>query len=157
MRGHGGQGSRASEAITAALTSGSTGMGGAQLDPPISGSHGHGHGYDHHHKEGYFAQWKKLLGLDTFLATAQDGLEGSRRSRRRHNPYSRGVVINCKDFWCDPAPVFGKRNSGAAMLDGQVVNYARLYETPLRMKAHRLRDDGGGGGQYHSVDDDNVV
>ncbi|MCJ1434935.1 palmitoyltransferase akr1 [Xylographa pallens] len=155
MRGHGSQGSRASEAITAALTSGSTSMGGAQLDPPSSDSHGHGHG--HHHKEGYFAQWKKLLGLDTFLATAQDGLEGSRRSRRRQNPFSRGVITNCKDFWCDPAPVFGKRDNGAAMLDGQVVNYARIYETPPRMKVRRSRNNDGDGGRYHSVENDNIV
>ena len=156
MRGLGGQGSRASEAITAALTSGSTSMGGAQLDPPSSDSHGHGQGH-HHHKEGYFAQWKKLLGLDTFLATAQNGLEGSRRSRRRQNPFSHGVITNCKDFWCDPAPVFGKRDTGAAMLDGHLVNYTRLYETPPRMIVRRSRNNDSDGGRYRSVDNDNIV
>ncbi|MCJ1395950.1 palmitoyltransferase akr1 [Xylographa bjoerkii] len=155
MRGHDRQGSRASEAITAALTSGSTSMSGAQLNPPNSDPHGHGH--SHHPKEGYFAQWKKLLGLDTFLATAQDGLEGSRRSRRRQNPFSRGIITNCKDFWCDPAPIFGKRDTGTAMLDGQVVNYARMYETPARMKVRRSRNSDGDGGQYHSVDNENNV
>ena len=153
MRGHGGQGSLASEAITAALTSGSTSLSGAQLDSPSGHSHGHGH----HHKEGCFAQWKKLLGLDTFLATAQDGLEGSRRNRRRQNPFSRGIIMNCKDFWCDPAPFFGKRDTGVAMLDGQVVNYTRMYETPPRMKVRRSRNSDGDGGQYHSVDNDNNV
>ncbi|MCJ1405497.1 palmitoyltransferase akr1 [Xylographa trunciseda] len=155
MRGHGSQGSRAPEAITAALISGSTSMSGAQLNPPSSGSNGHDR--RHHPKEGYFAQWKKLLGLDTFLATAQDGLEGSRRSRRRQNPFSRGIIINCKDFWCDPAPVFGKRDTGAALLDGRIVNYARMYETPARMKVRRPRDSDSEGGNYHSVDNDNNV
>lgn len=135
-------------------------MNGAQLtaysgDPSASGeAHGHGH----RHKQGFFAQWKKLLGLDTFLATAQDGLEGRSRRRRGQNQFSRGIVTNCRDFWCDPAPLFGRREAGAAMLDGNIVNYARMYEIPPRMKARRPR----GSGQddtvvYTSIDSDSVV
>lgn len=142
-------GSQASEAITAALTAGSTSMDDAQLtqtgmgpDPALSSGHRRGHA----RKEGCFSQWIKLLGLDTFVATAS----GEVRSKRRGNPFSRGVITNCKDFWCDPAPYFGKRENGAAMLGGDVVNYSRMYETPPRMKARRSRQDDEGG-MYHSV------
>jgi len=37
-------------------------------------------------------------------------------------------------FWCDPAPVFGKRGGGSAMLGGEIVDYYRMYEAPLRMR-----------------------
>lgn len=153
-------GSRASEAITSALTSGTTTLDGAQLtgsgmgpDPALAPGLGHNHA----HKEGWFAQWKKLLGLDTFLATAKGGLDASGgRSRRQQNPFSRGTVRNCKDFWLDPAPYFGARESGAAMLDGDVVNYTRMYEPPPRMKARRPRQDGEGA-LYHSVAAEDAV
>ena len=89
-------------------------------------------------------RWKKLLGLDTFLATAQDGLtDPNYRHDRLGNPFSRGVLGNCRDFWADPAPVFGRRLNGDGYLGGEVVNYARMYETPLRMR----RSTGG----YSSV------
>ncbi|MCJ1249924.1 palmitoyltransferase akr1 [Trapelia coarctata] len=156
MRGHTDQGSRASEAITAALTSGSTSMNGAQLAGPDASGESYGHG--HHHREGFFAQWKKLLGLDTFLVTAQDGLEGRNRHRRGQNAFSQGIITNCRDFWCDPAPLFGRRDDGAAMLGGTVVNYARMYELPPRMKAHRSRGNGNDDTVvYTSVDSDSVV
>jgi ankyrin repeat protein len=90
-------------------------------------------------------RWKKLLGLDTFLATAQDGLtDPNYRHDRLGNPFSRGVLGNCRDFWADPAPVFGRRLNGDGYLGGEVVNYARMYETPLRMRR-------SGGGGYTSV------
>jgi hypothetical protein len=152
MRGNHHQSSRVGEAMTGAFTAGTTTMNGAQLgpqghgpDPAISDAHGHGH----RHGRGWFDQWKKILGLDTFVATASSGLEV-----RRGNPFSRGVVTNCKDFWCDPAPYFGQREVGAAMLGGDVVNYTRMYETPSRMKLRSRRDDGG---VYHSVEGDDVV
>lgn len=158
MRGHIHHGPEAAQAITSALTTGATSMEGAQLantgmgpNPAMpSGHHPHVHG------GGYLAQWVKLLGLDTFVATATGGLDESSRSRRRPNPYSRGIITNCKDFWCDPAPYFGKRENGAAMLGGEVVNYTRMYETPSRMKMRRPVQDGDGG-MYHSVGSDNAV
>lgn len=147
-------GSQASEAITAALTAGSSSMDGAQLshtgmgpDPALSTSHRR----EKARKEGCFSQWKKLLGLDTFVATAS----GRVRPQRRGNPFSRGLITNCKDFWCDPAPYFGRRENGAAMLGGDVVNYSRMYETPPRMKARRSRQDGEGA-VYHSVGGEDV-
>jgi hypothetical protein len=156
VRGHTPLMSRTSEAVTAALTSGSTSMAGGQLGHRASQPHGHGHG--HHHGKGCFAQWKKLLGLDTFIATAQDGLEQRNRNRRRENPFSRGIITNCRDFWFDPAPYFGKREVGAAMLDGAVVNYARMYEVPPRMRAPRSRSGGGDTSiVYSSIGGDDVV
>lgn len=149
MRGREYHGSHASEAITAALAAGTTTMGGAQLsrtgvgpDPALP----HGYRREPAKKEACLSQWIRLLGLDTFVATASGGV----RSRRKSNPFSRGMMTNCKDFWCDPAPVFGRRENGAAMLGGDVVNYSRMYETPTRMKARRSHSDGEGG-MYHNV------
>lgn len=94
-------------------------------------------------KEGFVAQWKKLLGLDAFLVTASDA--SSAGNDRRRNPFSRGVITNCKDFWLDPAPYFGRRTVGEGMLGGKVVNYARMYEPPPRTS-------NGGATHYHAVD-----
>ena len=145
----------AAAAITSAVMAGSTSMDGAQLNttgrgpnPTILGAH-----RPHGKKEGCFFQWKKLLGLDTFVAAATGG-DG--RLRKRGNPFSRGIVTNCKDFWCDPAPIFRKRENGVAMLDGQVVNYSQMYEMPPKMKVRRPRQDGNGG-TYHSVGTEDAV
>jgi hypothetical protein len=163
MRGahHGhGHGSKASEAITSALTTGTTSRAGAQLgnsglgpDPALLPTHAQG-GHHHHHKEGCFAQWKKILGIDTFVETALHGYEGSKnRPRRQRNPFSVGCIQNCKDFWCDPAPIFGKRENGEAVLGGEVVNYTMMYDTP---QPHR-RTRGGDGAAYQSVAGDDSV
>lgn len=156
MRGHMHQGTQASQAITSALTTGSTSLEGAQLSNAGMGPNPAIPPGRHQHKEGCFSQWKKLLGLDTFVATAIGGSEGGNGLRRRGNPYSRGIFTNCKDFWCDPAPYFGKRETGAAMLDGEVVNYTRMYETPPRMKLRRPRQDEDGS-VYHSVGSEDAV
>lgn len=146
-----GHSSAASEAITSALTTGTTSRAGAQIgspgfgpDPALPAAHGpHGH---RHHKTGCFAQWKKILGVDTFVETALDYKAG-KNTRRNRNPFSSGCVGNCKDFWCDPAPVFGRRENGAAMLGGQVVDYTAMYETPRLVMGARRR----GAAQYESV------
>jgi hypothetical protein len=150
-------GSRASEAITSALMAGTASMVEAELGPdgrgldPAVPSHVGGH---HHHREGCFAQWKKILGVDTFVETALQG--NSSRPRRNRNPFSRGYLNNCKDFWCDPAPIFGKRENGTAMLGGDVINYTTMYETPLGIgtRTRRVRDAGG---SYQSVAADDSV
>lgn len=67
------------------------------------------------------------------MATAQEGL-GDRRTARYRNPFSRGITTNCRDFWCDSAPYFGKREPGSAMLGGEVVNYNVMYELPVRLR-----------------------
>ncbi|RDW59636.1 palmitoyltransferase-4 [Coleophoma cylindrospora] len=149
--GHG-HGSKASEAITSALTAGTTSLAGAQLghtglgpDPALPPTHAP----RHHHKAGCFAQWKKILGVDTFVETAMHGYEGNRNRRRAaRNPFSRGTCSNCKDFWCDPAPVFGKRENGAAVLGGEVINYTMMYEAPSRQSSR---------GGYQSVGTDDSV
>ena len=95
---------------------------------------------------------KRTIGLDVFLATAQDASQG-KLQQSRGNPFSRGIIGNCKDFWCDPAPVFGKRHNGEGFLGGEVVDYAHLYDVPLRLRR------GGGGMAYTQVgtgDDDEV-
>lgn len=126
--GHGhGHGSKASEAITSALGNGSTRGHDSGLPPT------HGPDHHHHHKEGCFAQWKKLLGVDTFVETALHGVDGSNSRRAVRNPFSRGIYGNCQDFWCDSAPVFGKRENGAASFGGNVINYTMVYEPPSRM------------------------
>ena len=161
MRGAHHPSGKASEAITSAFTTGTTSLAGAQLGGPGQGpnlalppTHAHG-GHNHHHKAGCFAQWKKILGVDTFVETAFHGSEGgNNRPRRNRNPFSRGVIANCKDFWCDPAPVFGKRENGAAMLGGNMVNYTQMYETPSRMDP---RGSGDTSGAYESVNHDDVV
>lgn len=105
-----------------------------------------------------FSQWSSLLGIDAFFATARDGLrEGQGQTvARPRNPFSRGITTNCRDFWCDPAPIFGKRQSGSAMLAGEVVNYHDMYETPMRMHTGSRSRGGGdaGGGAYRSVADE---
>ena len=155
MRGNTHHASHAAEAITSALTAGSTSMAGAQIsndgagpNPAIQNTDGP----SLRRHEGCFDRWKKLLGLDTFIATAS----GGSRTRRHRNPFSRGVVTNCKDFWCDAAPLFGRRETGTAMLDGAVVNYARMYESPPRMKI-RQPTDNADGGVYYNVNEDDIV
>lgn len=128
---------------------------GAPLDPsqlPPSGAaadaggggHGHGH-HGHKHGKGFLKQWGKLLGVDAFIETAagRGAATGKGSKRRRGNPYSRGCITNCKDFWCDQAPLFGKRETGVAVLDGQTVNYTELYESPTAMEIPRGRRSGG--------------
>ena len=151
------------DTITAGVTSGTTTLEGAQLgpqgmgpDPVLTGDHSHQHQRPRR-PDGWFERWKKLLGLDTFVATAQGGLDGRRGGASRdRNPFSRGIVTNCKDFLCDPAPIFGQRETGEALLGGQPVNYANMYETPPRMKA-RSGTRGGIQGVYQSVASDEAV
>lgn len=139
----------ASQAITSALVAGTpspaaAGLTGAGQGPtPGAAPGGHGH---HHHpqrKGGFIGQWMGLLGLDTFFATAKG------QKTRQKNPFSRGVVTNCRDFWFDPAPVFRQRQPGVGMLDGAVVNYYNMYEPPMRMRGGSSRN--GAGGTYVSV------
>lgn len=147
----------ASAAVTSAITTGTTsadigglsatGQGPNPAIPPTTiPSHRRPPPLRHDH--GCLSQWKKLLGLDTFVATAQDGLD-RRGGARSWNPFSRGVVTNCKDFWCDSQPYFGKRDTGSAMLGGETVNYSRLFDMPLMTRTGGSR--AGSGMVYRSV------
>ncbi|KAI0006473.1 hypothetical protein F4779DRAFT_21919 [Xylariaceae sp. FL0662B] len=118
---------------------------GAPLDPnhpdaaPASAADdplGTGRGAHAHKHRGFLQQWGRLLGVDTFIetATGRGAATGSgRKNRKKSNPYSRGYIQNCRDFWCDPAPIFGRRETGDAMFDGQRVNYTQIYESPAAM------------------------
>ncbi|KGO64996.1 Zinc finger, DHHC-type, palmitoyltransferase [Penicillium italicum] len=138
-----------SQAFASAMTAGTTSMEAAGLsasgqgpNPALGGPH------PHRRKTGCIQQWSSLLGFDAFWTTAKDGLRDGTQAARPRNPFSRGVVTNCRDFWCDPAPLFGKRQTGAAMLDGEVINYHDMYETPMRMHAGNRSSEGPG---YRSV------
>ncbi|KAK4201901.1 putative palmitoyltransferase [Triangularia verruculosa] len=130
---------------------------GAPLDPtqqPPSGSAagqgGHSHKHGHRHG-GMLKTMSRLLGVDIFMRTARGkgAATNPANKRKSRNPYNRGCVTNCKDFWCDPAPLFGKRETGAAMLGGQLVNYTEMYESPAVMEAVGGRTGRAGG--YEAV------
>ncbi|ERS98670.1 palmitoyltransferase AKR1 [Sporothrix schenckii 1099-18] len=158
--GHGGV-----SALQSAFTS-----TGAPLDPGHAaaagddghghgpGGHGHGHGGHGHSHGGFLKQWSKILGVDTFIetATGRGAASGGPGTKRRNkNPYSRGCLTNCKDFWCDPAPLFGQRETGSALLGGVAVNYTEMYESPRLMEATR-RKRNNNGAAYEAVAGDEV-
>ncbi|KAL8690788.1 MAG: hypothetical protein Q9218_003837, partial [Villophora microphyllina] len=106
MRSHMKNASPTSEVITSALTAGTTSLSGASLTntgagpnpaipssstQPTSGPHNHNHNPNptHPRKEGFFTQWKKLLGLDTFVAIAFGTSSAGARRQRRKNAFSR--------------------------------------------------------------------
>jgi hypothetical protein len=100
-------------------------------------------------KASIWDQWKRLLGIDTFLTIALHGSQGPAIQRQRQqNPFSRGMVTNCKDFWCDQSSLFGARENGYARVGGERVDYTRLYEAP---KMSYRRGGGNDGGRYESV------
>ncbi|KAH1902332.1 palmitoyltransferase akr1 [Aspergillus fumigatus] len=145
MRGHSIDRSYpSSRAFASAITAGTTSLEAAGLSATGQGpnpalARGHSHRGRRH---GCLQQWSSLLGIDTFFATARDGLRDGPRADRPKNPFSRGIITNCRDFWCDPAPYFGKREPGTAMLGGEIVNYNQMYEVPMRMYSD---------GRYQSV------
>ena len=144
MRGHAIDRSYpSSQAFASAMTAGTTsldaaGLSGSGQGPNPALAHSHRSRRPH----GCLSQWSSLLGIDTFFATAKDGLRDGPNAARPRNPFSRGVTTNCRDFWCDPAPLFGRRETGSAMLGGEVVNYYDMYETPLRMHTGGRTNDG---------------
>mgnify|MGYP001054515830 CR=1 FL=1 len=141
-----------SGAFASALAAGTTSLEGAGLSPAGQGPNPDlAHGPQRPQRHGCIQQWSSLLGIDAFFATARDGLTDGRRSAQPKNPFSHGLITNCRDFWCDPAPYFGKRETGAGMLGGEVVNYSRMYEPPLRMHAGR---GGGAGPVYQGLADE---
>ncbi|KAI1803050.1 ankyrin [Daldinia bambusicola] len=95
---------------------------------------GTGRGAHAHKHKSFLKQWGRLLGVDTFIETATGrGAATGKKLRKKRNPYNKGLVQNCRDFWCDPAPVFGRRETGDAMLGGEKINYTEIYESPAAM------------------------
>ena len=147
MRGHLNSHTPA-EALTSFVTTGDTSQAVSGGSAPTTGF---GSGQDTgdgprrpQPRHSVWDQWKRLLGLDTFFEIALNGSQGANQARTRGNPFSRGVITNCKDFFCDGAPVFKRKESGYARLGGERVDYTRLYEVP-KMRYQRS------GGRYESV------
>jgi hypothetical protein len=116
-----------------AVATGSLTAEGAQINGEGAGPDVAGHAHPHKKKEGCLTQWSKLLGLDTFYTIA---FQGYRKGGRDHgarnkpsNPFSRGLFRNCQDFWMD-GPIFGRKDSGRALLGGEVVDYREVYDVP---------------------------
>jgi hypothetical protein len=154
MRGHL-HNHTAADAVNSFVTTGATSQevaGGAGSAP----TNGFGSGQDigeaarpRAPKQSLWSQWKRLLGLDTFAAIALRGSAAGQpraRAARRENAFSRGMMTNCKDFFCDGSPVFSKKEGGYARLGGERVDYTRLYEVP-KMRYQRER----AGERYESV------
>ena len=147
-----------SQAFASAMTAGTTSMEAAGLSASGQGPNPALRGpLPHRRKAGCIQQWSSLLGIDAFWTTAKDGLRDGPHAARPRNPFSRGVVTNCRDFWCDPAPLFGKRQTGAAMLGGEVINYHDMYETPMRMHTGNRSGDGPGYRSVASEDPERMV
>jgi palmitoyltransferase len=106
----------------------STPSGSAAAADPHAG-HNHGPGG---HKHGPLDAWKRLLGVDTFMAVAVQGRGAKQgpRSAVLRNPFSRGFLTNCSDFWVSGEPWFASQEQGAARLGGERVNYTDMYEVP---------------------------
>jgi ankyrin repeat protein len=140
MRGHK-EFSAAAEIITSTAVAGSTSLQGASLDgastnvPAASGAPGQSQSS----KQGCWAHWKTLLGLDTVLATAMYGSRAEEvMTIQRRNPWTRGLATNCSDFFCDGEPVFGRRKDGHGMLGGVTIEWTTTFEIPPRetMRVH---------------------
>ncbi len=152
--------------MTAGLVSGSTSLGPEGAG--ILGSSNASGSAARRKREGFWKQWTRLLGLDAFVVTASNtSPTASGNRRRRGNPYSRGVVTNCSDFWCDStAPYFGRKKAGRGVgegiLGGELVDYARLYDVPIRTTDRGGWWSGGrgradGGTRYQAVGDSDVA
>lgn len=151
--------SKVAAVVASTIAAGSTSMDGAQLNSsergpdPATSNHGHNHAHGgHRHNDACFTKVKKALGVGAFVNITKDAGRGggAARRRRRGNPFSRGVITNCKDFWCDPTPLLkpNKKNGGEALLGGGPVDYFKMYETPPRMRAS---GGSGSGGRYQRL------
>jgi palmitoyltransferase ZDHHC13/17 len=107
-------------------------------DAPRGGAGAH----SHKHRGGKLKQWSRLLGVDPFIETIAGRGAANSKKKQKKNPFSRGLVTNCKDFWCDPAPLFGKKENGMASLGGEKIDYTAMYESPtlMQLTARRGRD-----------------
>lgn len=156
MRGHP-QLSGAAGIATSAIMTGSTSVEAGEISARGSGPDPGTSSPSHRQHETCFDQWKRLLGVDTFVATAMYGSRAEEmQSRNRQNPFQRGCVTNCRDFFFDPAPVFGQRNTGKAMLGGEMVDYTQMFEPPPRTSMRALRR-GNHNVNYYSVSTEDAV
>jgi palmitoyltransferase ZDHHC13/17 len=123
--------------VTSFVTTGDPSISAAGLgpnnrgpDPAVETAHAHSH------KGGFLETWKRLLGIDTFVAVAlhgrgaPSGPNSGAVSHSHKNPFSRGCFGNCQDFWMDEGPWFGSRESGRATFGGERVDYTSMYDVP---------------------------
>ncbi|CAK4030844.1 Palmitoyltransferase akr1 [Lecanosticta acicola] len=102
------------------------------------------HAHRHKKKDGMLMRLAKTLGVDTFIAIAFQGYKGHKNPKthnhrhvKRANPFTRGIFRNCQDFWTD-GPVFSRKgDSCRALLGGQTVDYANMYEVPTGGMGYR--------------------
>lgn len=130
MRGNTDMGPVMTAVATGALNSDSAQISPSGAGPDPAAPPGHAH--KNKKKEGCLSSWQKMLGLDVFFTIAFNGYNGSKKKetqRKRANPFTRGIFRNCQDFWAD-GPVFGRKESGVALLGGQRVDYTSMYDVP---------------------------
>lgn len=125
--------------LLTAVVTGTTSMEDANVAPEGGKAHGHKHG--HKKKTSCLSSWARLFGLDTFFTIAFNGYNSKnkdaadRRPRKRPNPFYRGIVRNCEDFWLD-GPFFGNKTSGSALVGGESVDYINMYDVPKGGKGY---------------------
>jgi hypothetical protein len=150
----------AAERLTSFLTTGAPDMAAGSIDPANRGPDPAA-AHKPPQRLSCMSTWYRLLGIDTFMATAFRRGDGHGHSHANgecdghshgassisKNPFSRGFLQNCADFWYDDSPVFGSRENGFAKLGGAKVDYTALYDVPT---------GGRGSGGYLAVaaDDD---
>jgi len=139
------------DAVTNFVATGTTSLDASQLTSGDRGPDPAVTRHPPHEKRGFFKQLATMLGLDTFMATALFGKRAKEvQKRNRGNPFSRGILQNCKDFWLDPAPVFGRRMNGEGMLDGERVDYTNMFDVPAHA-TRRVRQEDGQQASYTAV------
>ena len=137
--------------LMTAMATGTTSVDGAQVDGIASGATAGKNGAHVHKKKqgGCFSQWSKLLGIDAFITVAFQGYKGSQQSKverqrsSKQNPYSRGIVRNCTDFWTDGPLLKRKDKACEGRLGGEAVDYGMMYDVPRAGMSYR--------GGYESV------
>jgi len=127
--------SKITTALTTAITTGSTSPSAAGIDPSSRGPNAGAPSISSvRMDEGWWSKTKKLLGVDVFWKTAQVGGRG----RRERNPFSVGIVGNCRDFWGGSAVAWRPPMEGGlaveGLLAGEPVDWAAIYETPKLMR-----------------------
>lgn len=123
--------------VATALATGSASAAGAQITSsgagpdPLTEDSSHHHHHHHRQRGSCWATWAKLLGVDTFVATARSAER--RESWTTANPFTRGILGNCADFWCAEGGIRGlvlRKENGLGLLHGVEVDYTHLYEMP---------------------------
>lgn len=119
--------------LMTAVAAGTMNVESAQLDSSGGGPNPTGHAHKLKKKEGFLTRCGKMIGADVFIAIAFSGYKGHKNKKqkqpKRTNPFTRGILRNCQDFWMD-GPVFGRKPVNKGLLNGEVVDYAVMYDVP---------------------------